>query len=74
MLGDINEWHSSKDIYDKEALGADPVEHYEDTFFGMRLDPPRYMDWELFRNMCYKWHKRLTKVRVDAAHKHSNGN
>jgi hypothetical protein len=64
MLGDLEPWHMSKELYEKEALGADPDNDYDGLLHGMKLDAPRYLDWEMFRNMCYKWHRRLAKVRV----------
>jgi hypothetical protein len=62
MLADLDRWHASRDVYEAEALGANPNENFDGLFYGMRLDGARHLDWEMFRNMCYKWHRRLTKV------------
>jgi hypothetical protein len=62
MLKDLELWHASKETYDKEALGSDTEKGFDALYFGMRLEGTRYLDWQMFRNMCYKWHRRLTKV------------
>lgn len=64
MLDDLNRWHASREVYEAEALGTDPKEDFSGLYYGMRLDGDRYLDWDMFRNMCYKWHRRLTKVRI----------
>ncbi|KAG7531987.1 hypothetical protein FFLO_03926 [Filobasidium floriforme] len=64
MLADLDRWHASRDVYEAEALGANPNENFDGLFYGMRLDGARHLDWEMFRNMCYKWHRRLTKAII----------
>jgi hypothetical protein len=65
ILKDVERWHASKEVYIEEALGTDDNEGFAESRHGMRLEGTRLLTWEMFKNMSYKWHRRLTKVRSD---------
>lgn len=62
ILQDVDRWRGSEELYQKEALGADPATDYENLFYGMRLTDGKYLTWGMFLNVYSKWHIRLTKV------------
>ncbi|KAL7272481.1 THO2 plays a role in transcriptional elongation [Rhizina undulata] len=50
ILSDLHSWHSSREVYEREAHGKGL------TGFYVKGAP---FDWEDFRKILYKWHKTL---------------
>jgi THO complex subunit 2 len=64
MLKDIEAWRASNATYDREALGAKIGETGRYEYQGMRLLNNDYLTFEKWRNMVFKWHRKLLKVSL----------
>jgi THO complex subunit 2 len=66
ILGDLSRWHSDKDLYEKEALGArDKAGKKTRTYLGFATafddegKPTTFIEHDSFRDLLFRWHKNL---------------
>ncbi|KAL4870581.1 hypothetical protein BDV12DRAFT_195304 [Aspergillus spectabilis] len=62
VLRDLSRWHADQNVYEKEAFGTKK----DLPGFAINVDsegkPTKFLDYEDFRNLLYKWHRLLSSA------------